>query len=222
MKITKLILLILMLVSLSTTSFANSLDEQISDLILQQLPQIQTSDDIVITYINPKPNLNCDSPTLTLLNKKKRWGNVTISAQCNNKAKKYIQVNIAIMGSYIVANQTISSGTIITEEHLRQQSGRLDTLPANVILDKAQAINHIALRDINPDEPIKAASLQKNWYIKAGQVVKVIINGDGYQIVTTGKTLNNAILDDHVNIKLNSGNILEGIVTSQGVVLFNK
>lgn len=201
------------------TALANSLDEQINHLISQQFTH--SIDNVAITYINPKPKLSCESPVLTILNKKKRWGNLTISAQCANK-KKFIQINAAVSGEYIVANQNISTGTVITEQHISIKSGRLDTLPSTVILDKQQAINRIALRNINRDEPIKTVILQKNWYVKAGQKVKVIVNGEGYQIVTNGKTLNNAILDDHINVRLNSGNVIEGIVTTQGVVFFNK
>lgn len=198
-------------------AMANSLDEQINHLISQQFTQ--KIDDVTITYTAPKPKLSCDNPILTILNKKKVSGNVTISAKCENKTK-FIQLNVTVIGSYIVANQTISAGTVITDQHIRLQSGRLDTLPATVILDKQQVINHIALRNINREEPIKTAMLQKNWYVKAGQMVKVIINGEGYQIVTNGKTLNNAVLDDRINVRLNSGNVLEGTVTNQGVLIF--
>ncbi|OCG05300.1 flagellar basal body P-ring formation chaperone FlgA [Gilliamella sp. wkB112] len=213
--IVRLITLVGILISWNT-AMASSLDQQINQLIAQQFNQ--TIANITITYLTPKPQLSCEQPQLTLLNKQKFAGKVTISAQCDHKTK-FIQLNVAISGNYVVAKQAISAGTVITEQHIRLQSGRLDTLPTAVILDKAQALNHIALRNIKPDEPIKTAMLQKNWLVKAGQIVKVIINGDGYQIVTNGKTLNNAVLDDHINVRLNSGNIIEGIVTSDGVMI---
>lgn len=213
--IVRLITLVGILISWNT-AMASSLDQQINQLIAQQFNQTITN--ITITYLTPKPQLSCEQPQLTLLNKQKFAGKVTISAQCDHNTK-FIQLNVAVSGNYVVAKQAISAGTVITEQHIRLQSGRLDTLPTAVILDKAQALNHIALRNIKPDEPIKTAMLQKNWLVKAGQIVKVIINGDGYQIVTNGKTLNNAVLDDHINVRLNSGNIIEGIVTSDGVMI---
>lgn len=213
--IVRLITLVGILISWNT-AMASSLDQQINQLIAQQFNQ--TIANITITYLTPKPQLSCEQPQLTLLNKQKFAGKVTISAQCDHKTK-FIQLNVAVSGNYVVAKQAISAGTVITDEHVRLQSGRLDTLPAAVILDKAQALNHIALRNIKSDEPIKTAMLQKNWLVKAGQIVKVIINGDGYQIVTNGKTLNNAVLDDHINVRLNSGNIIEGTVTNDGVMI---
>ena len=146
---------------------------------------------------------------------------MTISAQCNNK-KNFIQINVAVKGNYIVAKQAISAGTVINEDYIQIQSGWLDKLPSTVILDRVDAINHIALRNINLGEPIKTIMLQKNWQVKAGQIIKVIINGEGYEITTNGKTLNNAILNDKIKVKLNSDKIVEGTLTHQGVIIFNK
>ncbi|MCO6536441.1 MAG: flagellar basal body P-ring formation protein FlgA [Gilliamella sp.] len=217
-KIAKLILAIFILFSWNNV-LANSLDKQINNLISQQFGH--KADDILITYLTAKPQLNCKTPTLSLLNKKKQLGNMTISAQCNNK-KKFIQINVAVKGNYIVAKQAISAGTVINEDYIQIQSGWLDKLPSTVILDRVDAINHIALRNINLGEPIKTTMLQKNWQVKAGQIIKVIINGEGYEITTNGKTLNNAILNDKIKVKLNSDKIVEGTLTHQGVIIFNK
>ncbi|NUF49043.1 flagellar basal body P-ring formation chaperone FlgA [Gilliamella sp. ESL0250] len=217
-KIVKLILAIFILFSWHPV-LASALDKQILNLISQQFSY--KVDDISITYLTTKPHLSCDTPTLSLLNKKNRWGNMTIGAQCDNK-KKFIQINVAVMGNYIVAKQAINAGTVISKDHIRTQSGWLDKLPSAVILNEADALNHIALRKINLDEPIKTTMLQKNWLVKAGQIIKVIINGEGYMIETNGKTLSNAVLNDKIRVKLNTNHIVEGSLTHQGVIIFNK
>ncbi len=217
-KIAKLILAIFILFS-GYPVVASSFDKQIYNLISQQFSH--KVDDISITYLTAKPQLSCNTPILSLLNKKKQWGNMTICAQCDNQ-KKFIQINVAVMGNYIVAKQAISAGTIINKDHIRIQSGWLDKLPAAVILNEADVLNHIALRNINLDESIKTTMLQKNWLVKAGQITKVIINGEGYQIETNGKTLSNGVLNDNIRVKLNSNNIVEGTLTHQGVIIFNK
>jgi flagella basal body P-ring formation protein FlgA len=217
-KIAKLILTVVMLFNWNSV-LANCLDKQINNLISQQFNH--KVEDILITYLTPKPQLSCDTPILSLLNKKKPWGNMTIYVQCDNK-KKFMRINVAVISNYVVAKQAISAGTVINEDHIHIQSGRLDKLPATIILNKADILNHIALRNIDHNEPIKTTMLQKNWLVKAGQQVKVIINGDGYEIATKGKALSNAVLNDKVKVKLNSDNIVEGTLTYQGVIIFNK
>jgi len=64
--------------------------------------------------------------------------------------------------------------------------------------------------------------LQKNWYIKAGQTVKVIIDGEGYSVTSNGKALTNGALGESINIKLNNGNIIEGVVSVEGITILNK
>ncbi|NUF27946.1 flagellar basal body P-ring formation chaperone FlgA [Gilliamella sp. ESL0254] len=217
-KTVKLILAIFMLFSWNT-GLANPLDKQINNLISQQFNY--EVDNIIITYPTAKPKLDCDTPVLALLNKKKQWGNMTISAQCDNK-KKFIQIHVAVIGNYIVAKQTIHAGTVISKDNIRIQSGRLDKISSAVIVNEVDALNHIALRNINPGEPIKTTMLQNSWLVKAGQIIKVIIRGGGYEVATTGKTLGNAALNEKIRVKLNSNKIVEGTLTHQGVIIFNK
>ena len=199
------------------TSLEKQIEKQISDLVYQQ----NNVENVTIDYPTSKPELNCDAPSLTILNKNKQWGNLTISAKCENSTK-YIQIYVAVTGSYVVANQSIGAGTLMTEQLLKIQSGRLDKLPSNIILNKSEVLNHIALRNIDKGEPIKNSMLQKNWHVKAGQTVKVIVNDDGYSITTNGKALSNGALDELINIKLNTGNVVEGVVTEDGIIILNK
>ncbi len=217
-KIVKLIIGVLMLYSCHFV-LANPLSKQIKDLIAQQFSH--NLEAITIGYTNNIPKLNCDTPTLSLLNKNKPWGNMTIGVQCDNK-KSFMQIYVAISGHYLIAKKPITAGSIITEDLIDLKSGWLDKLPSSVILNKSDVLNYIATRNINQNETIKMAMLQKNWLVKAGQIVKVIIDDEDYQVTTNGKALNNAILDDKISIKLNSGNIIEGILTNQGVIISNK
>ncbi|MWN05117.1 flagellar basal body P-ring formation chaperone FlgA [Gilliamella sp. Pas-s95] len=217
-KIAKLILAIFMLFSWNI-GLANPLDKQINNLISQKFNY--KVDDVVITYPTAKPKLDCNTPVLSLLNKKKQWGNMTISAQCDNK-KKFIQIHVAVIGNYIVAKQTIHAGTVINKDDIRIQSGRLDKISSAVVVNEVDALNHIALRNINQDEPIRTTMLQNNWLVKAGQIIKVIIRGGGYEVATSGKTLGNAALNEKIRVKLNSNKIVEGTLTHQGVIIFNK
>lgn len=217
-KIVKLIIGVFILCSCHFV-LANPLSKQIKDLIAQQFSH--NLEAITIGYTNNIPKLSCDTPTLSLLNKNKPWGNMTIGVQCDNK-KSFMQIYVAVSGHYLIAKQPITAGSVITEDLIDLKSGWLDKLPSSVILNKSDVLNYIATRNINQNETIKMAMLQKNWLVKAGQIVKVIIDDEDYQITTNGKSLNNAILDDKISIKLNSGNIIEGILTNQGVIISNK
>ena len=217
-KIVKLIIGVFMLCSCHFV-LANPLSKQIKDLIAQQFSH--NLEAITIGYTNNIPKLSCDTPTLSLLNKNKPWGNMTIGVQCDNK-KSFMQIYVAVSGHYLIAKQPITAGSVITEDLIDLKSGWLDKMPSSVILNKSDVLNHIATRNINQNETIKMAMLQKNWLVKAGQIVKVIIDDEDYQVTTNGKALNNAILDDKISIKLNSGNIIEGILTNQGVIISNK
>lgn len=217
-KVIRLIQLISLLL-VTNIAMADSFERAVNDLVSKHITV--PVDNISISYISPKPQLMCDEPKITLLNNKKQWGTMTIGVKCGNKTQ-YLQIKVSVEGHYFVADKPISAGTIITDALIRSKLGRLDLLANSVILNKQHIINHIALRNIELDEPIRTSMLQQNWHIKAGQMVKVLINGEGYVIATKGKSLNNGALDDYISVKLNSGNIVEGIVTQEGVTIFDK
>lgn len=215
----RMLFLIAMLVLSASPTVASTLDKQIEAFFHAQWGE--KASDIQVSYPQNKPQLDCEEPILNLVNPQKKWGNVTISAECHHK-KTFIQVYIAIVGNYIVANQSIAAGSVITQDSIRLQSGRLDKLPPGILLDKTELIDFVALRNITHEQPIKSTMIRKRWQVKAGQVVKLILNGDGYQIITQGKPLTNAGLGDMINVRTENGKVVKGVVTNQGITISDK
>ena len=50
----------------------------------------------------------------------------------------------------------------------------------------------------------------------------MIVNGEGYSITSNGKTLSNGALGELINVKLNTGNVVEGVVSEDGIIILNK
>lgn len=218
-KIKKLFFIILMFWG-GNSEATNTLDQQIKTFLVNQTTHKMHN--IVIRYISPKPVLNCTHPVLSLTNEKKLWGKVMLIAQCGTN-KHIIQLNIAGVGNYVIAARPIKAGSTISADDMLYKSGRLDKLPDSLILDKQEIIDHVALRNIHENQSIKTTMIRKKWLVTAGQSSRVIIRGNGYQIVTNGKALSNARLNDPVNIRIDgSGRIINGLATNEGILVFNK
>ena len=63
--------------------------------------------------------------------------------------------------------------------------------------------------------------LRQAWRIKAGQRVLVIANGDGFRVNAEGKALNNAAVAQNARVRMISGQVVSGIVDSDGNILIN-
>lgn len=202
------------------SALASPINEQINAFIASKFSEKPVM--MRIDYLQGEPHLRCENPRLELTNTKKLWGKITLLAQCNTE-KQFIQLNIKVIGNYVAATRPIPAGTLLTSGDVHYKKGRLDSLNDSVVLDTSGAIDHVTITNIRENQPIKRIMLRKKWAITAGETTPVILRGQGYQVVTTGKSLGNASLEDHVNVKIiSSGKIINGLVTKEGVIVFNK
>jgi flagella basal body P-ring formation protein FlgA len=84
-----------------------------------------------------------------------------------------------------------------------------------------QVQDAVSLRDLVPGQPIQLSMLRQAWRIKAGQRVLVIANGDGFRVNAEGKALNNAAVAQNARVRMISGQVVSGVVDSDGNILIN-
>ena len=191
----------------SPMTLAQDLNSQLTAWFSQRLAGF--SDEVVVT-IRTSPNLlpSCEQPALSVSGSAKLWGNVNVLARCANE-KRYLQVNVQARGSPL----TPASVTL--------KRGRLDQLPPRAVLDMSQVQDAVSLRDLVPGQPIQLSMLRQAWRIKAGQRVLVIANGDGFRVNAEGKALNNAAVAQNARVRMISGQVVSGVVDSDGNILIN-
>ncbi|CAK9884668.1 MAG: Flagella basal body P-ring formation protein FlgA [Candidatus Erwinia impunctatus] len=75
---------------------------------------------------------DCDTPELSLPGNGRLMGNVSIAATCN-KLRRYLQVEVQVVAEYLVAARPITRGTMLTSDDIKQQRGRIDKLPVQLL-----------------------------------------------------------------------------------------
>lgn len=195
----------------------DSLTLQIS-AILNNNPQSPVTS--VVTILTPEKQLAelCENPQLTLAGSNMRIsGNRSVIAQCGSQ-RKYLQIKIQANGRWWTASHALKTGSTITAEDIKTQSGSMDKLPGGVILREENIVGQVTMRAINVGQPFVESHIRKRWAVIGGQEVDVLALGDGFQIRTRGKAIDNAALNESVRVKTNSGQIINGKVTSEGNV----
>lgn len=96
--------------------------------------------------------------------------------------------------------------------------GRLDKLPAGSIMEISQLDSAVLTRDLAAGQTVTASMIRRSWIIKAGQSVQILAQGDGFNVTSEGKALNNAAIADSVRVRLASGQIITGKATEQGSI----
>lgn len=195
---------------------ADDLAAQISRFIRVQLADSSIELKVQVrTPVGQWPQ--CEAPQLALPQHARRWGNLSVSVRCGQE-RRFIQVQVQAIGSYLVSTRGIEAGGKLTATDVTLKTGRLDTLPPRTLTQTRQAIGAISLRNIRPGQPLSQAMLRRDWVIKAGQPVRVIAQGDGFNISGTGKAMNNAAAEDSVRVRMVSGQIVSGIAHPNGTI----
>lgn len=162
----------------------------------------------------------CAAPQLSLPGNSRLWGNMSVAATCDRE-RRFLQVEVQVTGDYVVASRQIPRGTALTPDDFRIKQGRLDTLPARAVLDPQQITEAISVRDISPGQPLTLSMVRQAWRVKAGQPVIVIAQGDGFNISSEGRALNNATAMQRVRVRMGNGQIVSGNVSADGNILIS-
>ncbi|HII2980849.1 TPA: flagellar basal body P-ring formation chaperone FlgA [Yersinia enterocolitica] len=197
-------------------AMAADLSVQVNQFFQQQYPDKESQVKVVIkTPQNQWPQ--CDMPEITLPANARPWGNISLSVRCDG-VRRFIQTQVQVSGHYAVAARQLAAGAKMTLQDIEMKQGRLDTLPPGALLEPNFAQGAVSLRPINAGQPLTCNMLRRLWIIKAGQDVQVLAQGEGFNVNSNGKAMNNAAIQDNVRVRMASGQIVSGTVADDGTV----
>ncbi|AKH65549.1 MULTISPECIES: flagellar basal body P-ring formation chaperone FlgA [Photorhabdus] len=159
----------------------------------------------------------CESPEIHPAVGGQNWGNISLPIVCHQK-RKFIQVAVSVTGHYWVTRRALSRNDVLSEKDFQIRSGLLEKLPSDLIVNKNEIKNSVAIRNIPAGQAITRNMLRRPWAVRAGQNVGVIVQGKGFQIRNEGKAINNAATSDKVRVRMNSGHVITGQALENGSV----
>ncbi|MFA3778478.1 flagellar basal body P-ring formation chaperone FlgA [Yersinia sp. 2544 StPb PI] len=198
------------------SAMAADLSTQVNQFFQQQYPDKESQVKVVIkTPQNQWPQ--CEVPEITLPANARPWGNISLSVRCEG-VRRFIQTQVQVSGQYAVAGRQLAAGEKIAVSDIQMKQGRLDTLPPGALLDSHFAQGAVSLRQISAGQPLTRNMLRRLWVIKAGQEVQVLAQGEGFNVNSNGKAMNNAAIQDNVRVRMASGQIVSGTVAEDGTI----
>lgn len=147
------------------------------------------------------------------------WGRIQIAVRCRDGAWQiWVPVHIRVIAEYVVIARPINAGQSLTEADLRMQQGELSDLPNGVLMDKGQAVGRVAMTPLPAGRPLRGDMLRQPTVVQQGQSVKIVGSGAGFQVSNEGRALTSAVVGQVLQVRLNSGQILSGVVRADGAV----
>jgi flagella basal body P-ring formation protein FlgA len=147
------------------------------------------------------------------------WGKTQVVVACRGGTwKLWVPVQIHVVAEYLVAALPITAGQKLTDADVRGQLGELSDLPTGVLMDREQAVGRSAIASLAAGRPLRADMLRLPLVVQQGQSVKIIGTGSGFQVTNEGRALTNAVVGQVTQVRLNSGQILSGVVRADGTI----
>lgn len=147
-------------------------------------------------------------------------GKTLIGVRClaPNSWSVLIPAQIAVSGNYVTSSRPLVAGQVIQSEDLATISGDVSRLPAGIVADPTQAIGKTLRNSLGAGQPIRKDQLLAALVIRQGQTVHVTSRGPGFSASAEGKALNNAAEGQIVQIRMISGQTVNGVAQNDGSV----
>lgn len=162
----------------------------------------------------------CEALEAFLPSGSRLWGRVSVGVRC--KAPKpwtrYVQAYIGVTGIYHIATRQIEAGQALLPADIAAREADLTTLPASVIVDATQLEGLVALNRITSGAPIRREQLRGKVVVQQGQTVKVVSRGAGFVVSTEGKATASAATGTVLQVKIQGGQLISGIVLPDGSI----
>jgi flagellar basal body P-ring formation protein FlgA len=161
----------------------------------------------------------CEGFDVSMGNGARPWGRTQVAVHCRGGTwNLWVPVQIRVTAEYLVIARPINAGQKLTDADVRVQLGELSDLPNGVLMDKGQAIGRAAIASLAAGRPLRADMLRQPTVIQQGQSVKIVGTGSGFQVSNEGRALTNAVVGQVTQVRLNSGQILSGVVREDGSI----
>jgi len=162
----------------------------------------------------------CDALEAFLPGGARLWGRVSVGVRCTGGQPwtRYVQAYIGVTGAYRVATRQIEPGQALGPGDTALREADLTTLPASVLTDAVPPEGWVALGRINPGAPLRREQLRAVAVVQQGQSIKLHARGPGFVVSTEGKAMSEAPAGALIQVRMQGGQLVSGIVQPDGSV----
>jgi flagella basal body P-ring formation protein FlgA len=147
------------------------------------------------------------------------WGRSSVAVRCTAPSWLiYVPVSVRVVDSYVVTARPVAQGQMLTAADMVTRRGDLSEFPVGVFASPEAALGHTALVSIAAGQALRRDMLRAPLLIQQGQTVRVVARGQSFEVSTDGRALSNAHADQVVEVRLASGQVVNGLARPGPVV----
>lgn len=177
--------------------------------------------DVQIGQIDPRLVLaHCPAPDFELSPGSNLWGagNLAVSCGAPSQWSLYLTYRVSLRGPALLARRPLASGSVPGQGDILRGETEYAADPGRYPRDVSALRGAALVRPVAKGSPLTIDMLRVRPVIRAGQRVRVVYDGSGFQVYQSGIAQNQAAAGDVVRVKTLSGKWIQGVAQANGSV----
>ena len=149
------------------------------------------------------------------------WGKTRLGLRCVQGASKwnvFLPVTIRAFGPAWVLKDNINAGTVLTESDAIEAEVDWAQESSPIAATPAQWVGQIARHPLRGGQALRQSLLKPAQVFQAGSQVRVVAQGVGFQITSSGLALSAGVVGQPVRVKMDNGRVMSGVVLDERTV----
>jgi flagella basal body P-ring formation protein FlgA len=139
------------------------------------------------------------------------WGATRVGLRCTQGAKLWnvsLPVTVSVFAHATVASTSLGAGTVLEPGQLADALVDLAAGPGAAIRTPELAVGRTLARTLAAGATLRQSDLKPRQYFAAGETVRVVALGEGWQVVTEAQAMNPGVEGQTARVRTESGRIL--------------
>jgi len=176
---------------------------------------------VTIKLTNPDPRVSlpaCSQLEAFLPTGSSLLGNTSVGIRCNerNGWSLFVSATITMKMTMLVSNKPLPQGRVITNDDFSTQVGELSQ--PGIVTAASQVVGKLLKYSIGAGQLLKQEMFRSPYIVTQGQTVQIVSEGAGFKLRNEGQAMKNAAVGDAVQVKVSTGQVVNGVVKEDGTV----
>ena len=149
------------------------------------------------------------------------WGRARLGLRCVQGATRwnvFLPITVRAFGPAWVLATPVAAGGVLTAADAVQAEVDWAAEPAAIVAQQDDWVGQSAARALAPGQTLRQGMVRAPELFKAGAPVRVVAQGPGYAVTSSGQALTAGAAGRNVRIRMSNGRIIGGIVQDDGTI----
>jgi len=149
------------------------------------------------------------------------WGRTRLGLRCvegQTHWNVFLPITVKAWGPAWVLVGNVSTGAALTEQDVMQTEVDWAAETAAVLANPQGWLGKVAARPLVAGQALRQGMVRAPELFKAGASVRVLVQGAGFSVTSSGRAMNAGAAGESVRIRMTNGRVVGGTVQEDGTV----